>query len=111
MLCPIVVGRDDEVRALVEAVEAAASGAGSVQFLVGEAGVGKSRLAAACVEAARGRGMRAFVGRAVPSNVPVAYRALAEAFLSALRSPDGSGVLDDPSLVAFRSSLGWLVPE
>jgi predicted ATPase len=59
VLCPITVGRDDELRALGEAVEAAASGAGSVHFLVGEAGVRKSRLATACAEAARSRGMPA----------------------------------------------------
>lgn len=111
MLCPVIVGRDDELTALAGAVEAAASGAGSVQFLVGEAGVGKSRLARACAEIARSRGMLACSGRAVPSGVPVAYRALAEAFLSALRGAEGAAVLDDPSVVPFRSSLGWLVPE
>ncbi|HVL85001.1 MAG TPA: BREX system ATP-binding domain-containing protein [Pseudonocardia sp.] len=111
VLCPITVGRDDELQTLAEAVDGAAGGAGSVHVLVGEAGVGKSRLATASAEAARSRGMRVLVGRAVPSTVPVAYRPLAEAFLSALRGPDGTAVLDDPGLTAFRSSLGWLVPE
>ena len=39
VLCPVVVGRDREL-------DAARSGEGSVVILVGEAGIGKSRLAA-----------------------------------------------------------------
>ena len=40
-----VVGRDVELTELHEAMDAAERGQGSVLFLVGEAGIGKSRLA------------------------------------------------------------------
>lgn len=44
-LCPVLVGRDDLLATLEEALLATHRGEGQMVFLVGEAGIGKSRLA------------------------------------------------------------------
>lgn len=103
------MGREREIAALQDALGRAADGSGGVAFLVGEPGVGKSRLAQVAVGGAVDRGLRVLHGRAVPSPTPVAYRPLAEALCGAVR---GGVVADDAAeLMPFRSILGWLVPE
>lgn len=84
--CPVLVGREPEVEALTAAVRRAVEGDGGLVFVVGEAGVGKSRLAAVAAAEARAKGMAVLRGRAAPSPAPVPYRPLAEAFLSVLRA-------------------------
>jgi predicted ATPase len=109
VLCPVVVGRDYEISMLVGLVEAAAEGrGGGAVFLLGEAGVGKSRLAHAAREAAENGLCRVLWGRAVAAGKPVPYRPLAEALHSVLR--DGE-LPDSPELRPFRPALGLLVPE
>ena len=48
MLSPVLIGRDAELRALVVALDAAATGAGSALFLTGDPGVGKSGWPPSC---------------------------------------------------------------
>jgi tetratricopeptide (TPR) repeat protein len=62
------VGRQAELRALTSAVEAGESGAGSVWLLVGEAGIGKTRLAEEFARLAEGRGWLVAWGRAWESG-------------------------------------------
>jgi DNA-binding CsgD family transcriptional regulator/tetratricopeptide (TPR) repeat protein len=107
VLCPVLVGRDDEVRLLLDALDGAVGGAGGTWFVAGEAGVGKSRLVREVSRHADARGMTVLTGRAVPDGVPVALRPLAEAVLSGLRRND---VLESPELRPFRVALGRLVP-
>jgi DNA-binding CsgD family transcriptional regulator len=102
------VGRVVELRVLHEAWEAAAAGNGGVIFVVGEAGIGKSRLAQAVMADADARGAPVLRGRAVRTATPSAYRALAEAVYSASRSRD---VLAMSELAPFRRVLGRLLPH
>jgi tetratricopeptide (TPR) repeat protein len=94
---------------LHDALQQASGGEGGVVFLVGEPGIGKSRLARAVAASAETRGVAVLRGRAVPGPAPLAYRPLAEALWGAVRS----GVVSDdtPGLSLFRPILGWLVPE
>lgn len=108
MLATRVVGRDRELGALRSALAAATKRRGSVGFLVGEAGIGKSRLAQLTASDAERRGMAVLRGRAVRTATPVAYRPLAEALCSAVRV---GGVPDAPALSPFRATLGRLIPE
>ena len=65
VLCPVLVGRDEEARQLQAALAAAEAGRGGAVFLVGEAGIGKSRLVRETVRAAGERGLPVLAGRAV----------------------------------------------
>src|SRR3954451_14506231 len=68
VLCPRLIGRDEELSEIGAALEAARDGHGGTLFLLGEAGVGKSRLAREAERVARGRGLLAVGGRGVESG-------------------------------------------
>ncbi len=67
LLCPQIVGREAELAAVHEAVDAAAAGAGRGTVLLGEAGAGKTRLLAAARDVARERGLVVLRGRVLES--------------------------------------------
>jgi DNA-binding CsgD family transcriptional regulator len=105
--CPVVIGRGAETDALRTAFGAAVGGSGGVMFLVGEAGIGKSRLAAELAAAARARGAAVLAGRAVPAGSASPYRPLTEALLQALRS---GGYPADDALAPWRAALRAIIP-
>ncbi len=108
VLCPVLVGRDDEARRLRAALAAAEAGRGGSVFLVGEAGIGKSRLVREAVRVAGERSLTVLAGRAVAGGVPTPFRPFAEALTSAGRA----GLLPaSAELDSFRPVLGRLVPE
>ncbi|MGH2725436.1 MAG: ATP-binding protein, partial [Actinomycetota bacterium] len=107
VLCPIIVGRDAETSAIAEALTGAREGRGGLLFLVGEAGIGKTRLARHAEERARQSGMRAIRGRAAPGAGPIPFRPLAEAIQTGLRL---HGVPGEPELEPYRPALRGLVP-
>lgn len=103
---PAVVGRRDELAALLDLVRGVPLGAGGAIFLLGEAGIGKTRLAAEASRAAAGAGLLVLRGR---STAPaVQFRPLSEALLALLRR---SGPLDVPELRPYLPALSRLVPE
>jgi AAA ATPase domain len=108
VLCPTLIGRTQEVDALRHAIDEAEQSRGRTVLLLGEAGAGKSRLTQEMITDALARGWTILSGRAVESATPAAFRPLAEALLSTLRT---RGLPDDPELGPFRSALGRLVPE
>src|SRR5581483_8743676 len=85
VLCPELIGRGPERETLVAALDAARAGRGGTTVLLGEAGIGKSRLEREAAGTARGYGMAVFTGRAVDGAM-TAFRPFAEALQSALRS-------------------------
>src|ERR1700691_4300942 len=93
---------------LAAALKRAGQSDGQLTFLVGEAGVGKSRLAGEVMEKAAEAGFATLTGRASESAVQLPYRPLSEALMRAARdglSPDGKSV--EP----YRPALASLVPE
>ncbi len=86
--CPVLVGRTREREALVAAFDAACAGRGDVVFLVGEAGIGKSRLVHEVSAVAALRGARVLRGRAVPGSGGAAFGPLAEALAPAAVDAD-----------------------
>ena len=107
VLCPVVIGRDAELRALRAALAAACAGQGGVMFLTGEAGIGKSRLAREVSARARDLGAAVVAGRGVPSAASGPYRPLTEAVLQALRRRP---LPDDPGFVPWLPALAAIVP-
>ncbi len=98
LLCRDLVGRDRELALLGHALDDAAAGHGTSVVVLGEPGIGKSRLARAAADAASARGCAVLVGRAVPSRVAVAFRPLSEALLAFLRrlAQSRQGAVVDP---------------
>ncbi|MFH7599682.1 AAA family ATPase [Streptomyces racemochromogenes] len=104
----VTVGRDSEIRLLDQALESVRTGAGRAVFLIGEAGIGKSRLAGESALRAYGRGMPVLRGRATSTGLVVPFRPLVEALSSRFRA---AGAPDDPELQPYRPALAGLVPE
>jgi tetratricopeptide (TPR) repeat protein len=108
VLATRLIGRERERAALVDHLATAAQGRGDVVFVLGEAGIGKSRLAREAADVAEAQGMLVLRGRAVQAHTPVAYRPLTEALCSAVRT---HGMPSAPELAPFRSVLGRLIPD
>jgi DNA-binding CsgD family transcriptional regulator len=106
VLCPVVCGRDDELRVLRDAFAQAADGRGGVVFITGEPGIGKSRLVRELTGHAREFGALSATGRAVPAGAGTPYRPLTEALLQLLRDRPLAAHTDlDPWLPALRAVL------
>ena len=92
--------------ALEGALDRAGAGAGSVLWVTGEAGVGKSRVVDELCDVAAGRGVPVLVGRAVDTGTPVPFRPLFEALSGHVRraGADGARSVD-------RRALAQIVPE
>jgi predicted ATPase len=108
LLCPVVLGRDVELAMIDSALRRAAADRGGVVFVVGEAGMGKSRIAREAETAARAKDIAVLTGRAVRDGQTSALRALSEALLGASRI---AGLPDSPDLEPFRGYLARIVPD
>ncbi|MEO8246245.1 MAG: AAA family ATPase [Chloroflexota bacterium] len=110
---PVLIGRAAELAQLEERYEAAASGVSAASVLVlGEAGVGKSRLVQELVTRVRARGGRALVGGAMEideANLP--YVPVLEALRPIVDDAlDGDPAADD-AIGRARHDLARLFPE
>jgi hypothetical protein len=104
----MTVGRNTEVQVLADAIEAARRGHGGAIFLVGEAGIGKSRLAAETADRAFAANLALLRGRGSTIGPTVPFRPLTEAVLSLRR---GGEAIDVTELGPYRPALGRLVPD
>jgi DNA-binding CsgD family transcriptional regulator len=95
-----MIGRSQELRVLTGVVET-----GGAAIVLGEPGIGKSRLVTAAADHAVARGMRVLRGRA-DASAPL--RALSEAVLSLARD---TGLPADPVLLPYRHALARFAPE
>jgi DNA-binding CsgD family transcriptional regulator len=104
----ILVGRDNELRTVENALVSARAGNGAALFLVGESGIGKSRLASAAADLGFAADMVLLRGRASAVGPAVPFRSLTEALLSLLRR----GVpVDVSALGPYRPVLARLIPD
>jgi DNA-binding NarL/FixJ family response regulator len=102
--CPVVVGRAGELAEVRRLVAAAASGRGGALAVVGEAGVGKTRLLDVAASAAADAGLLVLSGRAVQGGG--SYRAIAEAVVGRLDAP---AVRESAAVRPYRAVLDALV--
>ncbi|MFE8006108.1 helix-turn-helix transcriptional regulator [Streptomyces sp. NPDC057418] len=105
---PVTVGRDDEIGLLSSALDAVQRRSGRALFLLGEAGIGKSRLVGECAYRAYKLGMPVLRGRAGSTGLVVPFRPLVEALSSHFRA---AGTPTDPELAPYHPALARLVPE
>ncbi|MBV1940737.1 AAA family ATPase [Streptomyces sp. BV286] len=102
---PALVGREPELDLLTEVGRSAGEGRGSSVFVLGEPGIGKSRLVEEAVAAAARTGSRVLRGRAASAGRAVPLRPLAEAVFSGLR---GEGAPVDGDLGPYEPLLSRL---
>ncbi len=110
------VGRERELTSLREAVEAALGGRGAMMMIVGEPGIGKTRLAEEAGVYARLRGAQLLIGRCYESEASLPYIPFVQAIRSyvserepeALRDELGDGAADVAKLV---SEIGVRLPD
>jgi DNA-binding SARP family transcriptional activator/KaiC/GvpD/RAD55 family RecA-like ATPase len=102
----VLIGRAAEVRSLGEALTASASGPGKLVAVVGEAGIGKTRLLAELMAEGARLGLRILLGRAYESEQVLPFGP----WVDALRA---GRVIDDLKTLppAWRAELARLVPE
>jgi len=87
-LCPVLVGREQELTVLEDALLAANRGEGQIVVLAGEAGVGKTRLASELQRRALKFGMAALWGGSSEAELALPYLPFLEAIGNYLRRID-----------------------
>jgi ATP/maltotriose-dependent transcriptional regulator MalT len=87
-----LVGRDAELAALTDALDAVAGGSGQTYIVPGEGGVGKTRLTQAVAELAGKKDWMVAVGRAYPVESGMPYALFSDAFAPIIRKFDSSAL-------------------
>ncbi|WP_327173808.1 AAA family ATPase [Streptomyces sp. NBC_01335] len=105
---PVTAGRRAELTVIDEALARLRTRRGGSVFVLGEAGIGKSRLARESVDRAARLGVCVLRGRSSATGLTGPFRPLAEALASYSRA---SGLPADPELEPYRPALAHVVPE
>jgi DNA-binding SARP family transcriptional activator len=105
----VFVGRERELTELLAGLNDAFAGRGRLFLLVGEPGIGKSRLAEELIAKARGRGARVLVGRCWEAGGAPAYWPWVQSLRSLLREIEPEAVR--AQLGAGTRDLAQLLPE
>ncbi|MDQ3887275.1 MAG: AAA family ATPase [Actinomycetota bacterium] len=103
-----LVGRNRELDVLERALCEARRQRGGTIFLIGEDGIGKSRLALESANRARAHGMRVLRGRGSATGPMVSFRPLTEALLHLFRAGGPPG---DDQIGPYRAVLSRLIPD
>jgi tetratricopeptide (TPR) repeat protein len=103
-----MVGRSEELEIVERALSAARSDRGGAVLVTGEAGIGKSRLAAAAADLAFAADMSLLRGRGSAIGPTVPFRPLTEALMSLLR---GGEAFDVQKLGPYLPVLARLIPD
>ena len=109
VLCSRLVGRDEELFALEDALLAAHGGETRLVALGGEAGMGKTRLATELATRAQRLGWTVLWGGCSASELPIPYLPVVEALGNYLSSQDTARVGE--SLGGARRELAQLFPQ
>ena len=108
-LCPVLIGRDNELSTLEDALLAANRGEGQVVLLTGDAGMGKTRLAAELTRRAQRMGMTVLIGGCSEADLPLPYLPFLEAIGNYLAASDIKNVRS--RLGPIRRELAHLFPQ
>ncbi|HKN57617.1 MAG TPA: BREX system ATP-binding domain-containing protein, partial [Gemmatimonadaceae bacterium] len=104
-----LVGRGAELAVLAKNIDDAAKGGGRSVFIVGEGGIGKTRLATAAADRARKKGWSVAIGRAYPVETGVPYALFSDALLPLVSKLDPAAL----SLLTRggAAELGYVFPH
>jgi DNA-binding SARP family transcriptional activator/tetratricopeptide (TPR) repeat protein len=105
----VFVGREREIAELVGGLEDAFAGHGRLFLLVGEPGIGKSRLAEELIAHARARGARVLVGRCWEAGGAPAYWPWVQSLRAYVRDSDPCELRSQ--LGSGAAELAQIVPE
>jgi DNA-binding CsgD family transcriptional regulator len=105
---PVLVGRQAELATALQLLHAAGRGEGSTLLVMGEAGIGKSRLLAELTRRAPEASMTVLRGRAMEGAST--FRPMTEALARLLRGAAMPLLLDSSRLRPYRAALQRLVP-
>jgi DNA-binding SARP family transcriptional activator len=105
----VFVGREGELAELAGGLDDALGGRGCLFLLVGEPGIGKSRLAEELVARARAGGARVLVGRCWEAGGAPAYWPWVQSLRDYVRDSDGAALREQ--LGAGAADLAQLLPE
>src|SRR6185437_3689490 len=109
VLCPRLVGREEQLFVLEDALLAAHRGESRLVALGGEAGVGKTRLARELASGARRLGWNVLWGACSEAELPVPYLPVVEALGNYLSTQDIAEI--SASLGGARRDLAQLFPQ
>ncbi len=87
---PSLIGRSAEINTLAAGLNEAEAGRGAAFVVVGESGIGKTRLVTTIAEHAAQRGFSVAVGRGYPIETGVPYAVFSDALLPLLRAVEPS---------------------
>ncbi|MDH6109623.1 DNA-binding CsgD family transcriptional regulator/fructoselysine-6-P-deglycase FrlB-like protein [Kitasatospora sp. MAP12-15] len=105
---PHTIGRDAELTLLLSTLTELRARTGRAVFLLGDAGIGKSRLLGDCSDRAAELGVPVLRGRGSPTSAGTPFRPLVEALSSRFRD---AGPPQDAELEPYRPVLARVVPE
>jgi len=103
-----LVGRQLELDRIRQVLDDATTGRGRIVFVVGQMGIGKTRLVEEALALARSGGRAVLVGRTPPAGSGLAYAPLLSAFGTILRT---LGPAERDELIGDLPHLGRLWPE
>ena len=105
----VFVGREHEIAELGAALDDAFAGRGALVLLVGEPGIGKSRLAEELVRQARSRGARVLVGRCWEAGGAPAYWPWVQSLRAHIEQSDKDALRAE--LGGGAAEVAQIVPE
>lgn len=94
VICRSLVGRDSELASARRLLGRSRDGAGQVALIVGEAGVGKSRLLRAIVDDARAGGFFVLQGACFEAERSIPYAPLVDIVAGTASSPKRSPAIE-----------------
>ena len=109
LVCPTSIGREAPLKALLERLDRAVAGSGSVLLLGGDAGVGKTRLVRELKHEVSARQVRVIEGRCTSTESSVPYAPLMNALRFRIEKGEGEAVAQ--MLGPLRAVLAPIFPQ
>ncbi len=109
IICPVLIGRDQELAALGHLLNQTSSGQGQMLLLCGEAGIGKSRLVAELKTSSTAQGFHVLEGKCFPTDLTYPYAPLRDLLHSCFASLSPASII--AAVGPFARALAPLLPE